>query len=103
MKNFAKRHPLVSADLREAARWYESEVPGLGRRFNSEAISLIKRLSREALLYAARFADIRRVNLRAFPYGIFYFIHDDTVIVLGVLHGARDTEAELARRRDLYG
>ncbi len=103
MKKFAKRHPLVRADLREAARWYEAQVMGLGRRFNAEAISLLKRLPRAALRYAIRFDDIRRVNLPSFPYGIFYFIHDDMVIVLGVLHGARDTEAELARRRGLYG
>lgn len=67
MRNFVKRHPLVAADLREAAHWYESQVPGLGRRFNAMAIHTLKRLPDDALLYAVRFDDIRRVNLPTFP------------------------------------
>jgi hypothetical protein len=42
------------------------------------------------------------VNLRVFPFAVFYFITGQTVVVLGVFHGARDTEEELARRRDAY-
>jgi len=95
-------HPLVGTDPTEASAWYEEREPGVGDRFIAEARLRMFRLPREALLYSVRFADIRRVNLRSFPYGIFYFIHGDTVIVLGVLHGARDTEAELARRQDFY-
>jgi len=64
---------------------------------------MFRHLSEDALLYAVRFFDIRRVNLRKFPYGVFYFVADDVVVVLGVLHGARDTEEELSRRREIYG
>lgn len=103
MRSRPEFHPLVGADVTDASAWYEEREPGLGGRFISETLLRMVRLPREALLYASRFDDIRRVNLRTFPYGIFYFIHDDTVIVLGVLHGARDTEAEMARRRTLYG
>jgi len=42
------------------------------------------------------------VNLPTFPYGIFYSLVDDGVVILGVLHGARDSEAELARRRKIF-
>jgi plasmid stabilization system protein ParE len=59
-------------------------------------------LGDEALLYAVRFADVRRVNLRKFPYGVFYIIAGEIVVVLGVLHGAQDTEKELSRRREAY-
>ena len=50
-----------------------------------------------------RFLDIRQVNLQKFPYGVFYFVVGDAVVVLAMLHGARDTEAELSRRRKVYG
>ena len=60
-------------------------------------------LGDDALLYRPRFADIRRVNPPVFHYGIFYFISAELVVVLGVLHAARDSEAELRRRRELYG
>lgn len=48
------------------------------------------------------FRGVRRVNLRRFPYGIFYVVRPDEIWVLGVLHGARDSEAELARRRKSF-
>jgi toxin ParE1/3/4 len=95
-------HPLVRLDLAEASAWYERQERGVGLRLEAEAKELFRRLSDEALLYAVRFSDVRRVNLRNFPYGVFYLVVGETVVVLGVLHGARDTEEELKRRRQAY-
>src|SRR5437773_7651857 len=92
-------HPLLRADIREAALWYERQAQGLGRRITAEVIETLRRLPHEALLYAIRFGNVRRVNLPSFPYGVFYFISNDTVVVLGVLHGARESREELERRR----
>ncbi len=92
-------HPLVRADLAEALAWYEEQAPELGDGFREESAAVLRRLAHEPMIYRVRFADIRRLNLRRFPYGTFYFVTDETVIVIGVLHGARDSEAELARRR----
>jgi plasmid stabilization system protein ParE len=61
------------------------------------------RLPHDALLYAIRFDDIRRVNLPSFPYGVFYFADESRVVILAVLHGARDSDAELQRRRQTCG
>ncbi|NBV22603.1 MAG: hypothetical protein EBS05_11895 [Proteobacteria bacterium] len=68
-----------------------------------EATRVFGRLLSAPLVYRVRFYDIRRLNLRRFPYGVFYFVTGETVVVLGVLHGARDSEAELARRRQGFG
>jgi toxin ParE1/3/4 len=95
-------HPLVRLDLAEASSWYERQERGVGLRLEAEAKDLFRRLSDEAPLYAVRFSDVRRVNLRNFPYGVFYLVVGETVVVLGVLHGARDTEEELKRRRQAY-
>ena len=95
-------HPLVPIDLAEASPWYERREPGVGFRLESEAKKLFRRLGNEALLYAVRFADVRRVNLRKFPYGVFYIVTGEIVVLLGVLHGAQDTEVELRRRREAY-
>ena len=94
-----EQHWLVRFDIQEAYRWYERQQSGLGRRFNRELRKLLKRLPSEPLLYSVRFADIRRVNVSDFPYGVFYFVSERSVVVLGVLHGARDTQAELEQRR----
>ncbi|MBM3883026.1 MAG: hypothetical protein FJ387_25460 [Verrucomicrobia bacterium] len=92
-------HPLVEVDLVEASLWYEEQQAGLGARFGAEAYLHLRRLPAQALLCAVRFADIRRMNLNHFPYGVFYFLAGDEVVVLGVLHAARDTREELERRR----
>lgn len=95
-------HPLVEQDLAESAEWYERQQTGVGSRFLDEARDLFRRLPRDGRLYAVRFADIRRVNLRTFPHGVFYFLTANTVVVLAVTHGHRDSKAELGKRRESY-
>jgi hypothetical protein len=65
----------------------------------AESEVLFCRLPEKAFFFRIRFEDIRRVNLPSFQHSIFYFIHQDSVVVLGVLQGARETEKELASRR----
>ncbi len=95
-------HPLVRADLLEAFGWYEEQMPELGNRFEAEVAEGFRRVAQEPMVYRVRFHDIRRLNTRRFPYGVFYFTTAQTVVVLGVLHGARDSEQELARRREQH-
>jgi plasmid stabilization system protein ParE len=96
-------HPLVEADVDDSAGWYARQQPGLDERFLVEAYECFDNLPANAALYAVRFADIRRVNLPVFKHGIFYFIAGDAVVVLGILHGHRDSQAELRRRRAKFG
>jgi len=39
------------------------------------------------------------MNLERFPYGVFYVVKPDVILLLGILHGSRDTESVLADRR----
>lgn len=96
-------HPLVEADIEDSAEWYARQQPGLGERFLVEAYECFDCLPANAFLYAVRFAGIRRVNLPVFKHGVFYFITDEVVVVLGILHGHRDSKVELQRRRKKYG
>jgi plasmid stabilization system protein ParE len=98
-----KFHPFVEADVEASAGWYARQQPGLEERFLAEAYECIDALPANAFLYAVRFADIRRVNLPVFKHGVFFFIADEAVVVLGILHGHRDSKAELRRRRKKYG
>jgi hypothetical protein len=88
-------HPLVEADLAEAVAWYEERTPGCGSRLLDEAMGRFRQLPTDALLYSIRFADVRRVNLPSFPYGVFYFVAGEAAVVLTVMHGARHSRAEL--------
>lgn len=101
--NVLRRHPLVRADVSDAINWYEDEQPGLGAAFWEDLRSHYRILPRDAQLYAIRFADVRRLNLDRFPYGLFYVIREPEVWLLAVLHGSRDTEKVLAERRRYFG
>jgi toxin ParE1/3/4 len=97
-----KRHPLVRADLQSAYAWYEDELPGLGGEFREEFSRVCRKLGQGPLLYAVRFASVRRLNLDRFPYGIFYIVKPDESRVFAVLHVSRDTEYILAERRRTF-
>ena len=94
-----KRHPLVRADLEAAFNWYEEQETGLGQEFGVDFRAAYRRLREGPLLYALRFADVRRLNLGRFNHGIFYVMRDDELRILAVLHGSRDHKSVLAERR----
>ncbi|HEY5041990.1 MAG TPA: type II toxin-antitoxin system RelE/ParE family toxin [Verrucomicrobiae bacterium] len=96
-----KRHLLVRADLQSAYDWYEDQLLGLGGEFRVEFLRAYRKLN-QPLLYAVRFANVRRLNLDRFPYGIFYVVKPDEVRVLAVLHASRDNEYVLAERRRTF-
>jgi hypothetical protein len=65
-----RRHPLVRADISDAINWYEDQQPGLGLEFAADLRTHYRRLAQDAQLYAVRFADVHRLNLDRFPYGL---------------------------------
>jgi toxin ParE1/3/4 len=91
-----KRHPLVGIDLQQAFNWYEDF------EFAAEFRRCYRRLRRGPLLFAARFADVRRMNLDRFPYGVFYRVMPGELHVLAVLHASRDSGPVLAQRRRTF-
>jgi plasmid stabilization system protein ParE len=99
-----KRHPLVRVDLQAAYDWYEDQLPGLGNRFQEDFQLAYQRLRQGPQLYAVRFSGIRRVNLRRFPFGIFYTMAPGEIRILAVLHGSRETKNILTKRhRTFFG
>jgi len=97
-----RSHPLVRADLQEAFDWYEDQQPGLELEFTAEFRNCYRRLRQGPLLFSVRFANVRRMNLDRFPYGIFYVVKPAELRVLAVLHASRDTGSVLAQRRRTF-
>ena len=48
---------------------------------------------------AVRFDDVRRLNLKRFPYSIWYFVSNEAAYVLAVFHNKRDHRRLLDQRR----
>jgi len=78
------------ADIEAAFEWYESEQPDLGLEFLNEIRATHLRILDEPLKYAVLRSGIRRAITRRFPYGIYFSIEDDVVLIIAVLHTARD-------------
>jgi toxin ParE1/3/4 len=76
--------------------------PGLGTDFIEDFRRAYLKLRQSPLLYSARFANVRRLNLDRFPYGIFYLVRPAEIRVLALLHASRDTETVLANRQKAF-
>ncbi len=81
--------PEASAELFEAANYYELKQQGLGRRFRNEVLEVCGLIVQQPLLWRERAGGYRRVNCPVFPYYIAYFIRGDLLVVAAVAHGHR--------------
>lgn len=84
--------PEAKQDLRDAKLWYRNISRELGRDFIhqiDEAIALAKQWP---LGFPIVFRTFRRILLHRFPYALFYHPSETRVIVVAVLHQARDPQ-----------
>ena len=76
----------ASAEMAEAAAWYDERVSGLGERFLGEAEAVFARIDKRPLTGAPwshrRLPDgVRRMFLRSFPYSAVYILEPRLVVV----------------------
>ena len=87
-------------ELNSAYRWYESEREGLGREFLADFKQLAKSIEDFPQSFVRINDKIRRASLNRFPYMVFYRVESKRIIVLSVLHQARDPHTwPLPRKR----
>ena len=83
--------PEAECDLKEAYQWYEEQVRGLGKHFISSIDSSFSTVQRHPHRYPTVYKHIRRTLAKHFPYAVFYIVDKRTIIVLAVLHQARNS------------
>ena len=82
-------HEVADIELKEAARYYESKVDGLGFAFLNE-VERVVNLIRDNPESAPRiYKVVRRKILRGFPYSIMYSIVDDSIRILAIANQKR--------------
>ncbi len=82
--------PEAEADLESAARWYEDRRRGLGGRFLDEVQRTIDRVAENPQGFPRMHGEIRRAVTRRFPFGVFFLVENDAIIILAVMHASRD-------------
>lgn len=76
-------------DVSETYAWYENIRSGLGNRFRADLRQTTSFLRSEPDGIQIRYADVRIIFLKNFPYGIHYRIRKIIVKVMAVLHVKR--------------
>ena len=84
--------PEAELDLEDVYYWYEQRTRGLGSEFIRAVDASISAIHRNFLAYAVVYRQVRRKLIRKFPYGIFYVIRGDTIIVIACFHVRRDPQ-----------
>ena len=80
----------VGRDLAGAYGWYEVQRHGLGEEFLTAVDTTFDAIEQLPEMFARAHGEVRRANVSRFPYAVFYRIEPRKVVVLTILHTARD-------------
>ena len=81
--------PAAAADVEEAWRWYEARRVGLGDEFLDIVRASLESIRAHPESAPVVHHDIRRHLLRRFPYGLFYRLIGEQVVVVACFHAKR--------------
>ena len=90
--------PEAEQEVREARRWYEEQKPGLGGRFADAIDETLQRLSANPSVFPLVHGEIRRAVMRVFPFGIYFRVHRNDIVIIAVTHGRRHPQRWQSRR-----
>jgi toxin ParE1/3/4 len=90
--------PEADADLKEALAWYEEIHPDLGMRFALAVDAAIEVIARSPLAFQIVHLKIRRAGVRRFPYGLFFKVESNRIVVIACMHGRRNPKRWKLRR-----
>ena len=77
-------------DLSDGYRFYEAQDQGLGDYFTSCLRADIESLRLYAGIHRVVYQEYHRLLSRVFPFGIFYTVEQDAVMIWAILDMRRD-------------
>lgn len=83
------QHPDATAELIEAARFYESKVPTLGAQFLDAVDETVAIVAGDPKRWQVVEEDVRRYLVQRFPYAIYYRVLPDKIRILAFKHHSR--------------
>ena len=85
-----KLRPEAEEDLADATVWYEAQHQGLGQEFLDHALSAFESIAERPNMYPTVHRSTRRVLIHRFPFGTYYRIETESIVVVAVMHGSRN-------------
>jgi len=92
MSNRLSFHPAVSSDLGDAIGYYDEISPLLADRFRKMIDARFDLIESHPELFSLAFGDVRFATVRRFPYVVLFRQRKETIMILGVFHGASNPE-----------
>jgi len=83
-------NPFAQFDLKIAADWYAERKEGLDREFIEEIEKTLHQIIRNPAQFAFVRKKIRMAIVKRFPFGIYYYVDEDVIIVFAVFHFNRN-------------
>ena len=77
-------------DLAEAVGGFREISPLLVVRFGLELERIYSSILEYPQLYPIVYKNFRRGLIRRFPYSVFYVVEESAIVIMGVVHQARD-------------
>lgn len=82
----------AEADIQEAYEYYEECRQGLGQDFILCIEASLDKITKIPNHYPVIHRNIHRILVKRFPFGIFFIVIENTIIVLAVMHGSRSPQ-----------
>jgi toxin ParE1/3/4 len=86
------------AEFIATGRYYNEQVPGLGDEFVDEVEAAIGTILRDPMVWRIIEDDVRRYLIHRFPYGVYYTIESDVVVIWAIHNLHRDPDYWRKRR-----
>jgi hypothetical protein len=77
---------VADRELADAFTWYEQAQDGLGDALIDEVDRTVHRIARYPESCQVAGDGLRRVLVNRFPYGLWYAVEQDTLVVYAVAH-----------------
>ena len=89
--------PEVHEDLAGILEWYAALNPRLPEAFLLELRGLVSLIGDSPQMAPVVYRGLRRAVLRRFPYCVYYSVSPESVRVVAILHGRRDSRSLQSR------
>lgn len=83
----------AAADLEHAFLWYEQQRTGLGHEFLAAAKVAFEKILSNPAGYPVVHRSTQRALVRRFPYGVYFRVYPEAIVVVACMHGRRDPQA----------
>jgi plasmid stabilization system protein ParE len=89
--------PEAEADLRDAVAWYRNVSEDLAEQFVLAIDATVEALKESPLRFPVIYRNRQRAGVRRFPYGLFFEVQQNRIVVIACFHGRRNPQRRQSR------